>query len=909
MQARVTAILVARNGAQYLERTIAALRAQTRIPDALVVVDAASTDATPDLLMSAAPTQFVSAPGRSTFGSALAEALGAIGPATSDDEWLWLLGPDNAPEPDALSRLLGAVEIAPSVAIAGPKLMRWDTPDTIAAFGESITSRGASVQLVTNELDQAQHDRGSDLMAVATGGMLVRRTVFAALGGFDPGLPTVDAALDLCIRARLAGHRVIAVPAARVASDTQPPRFGAVRAAQLHRRLVYAPPLAVPLLWLTLLPMALARIVWQLAVKQPGRIGGEMSAALATAFSPRIGAARRTLARSRRLGWAAVAPLRVQPGQARELAANRAAVALGEAETVVARPGFFAAGGAWTVILLAAVGVVAFGSYLNATALSGGSLAPLSADLGALWSNPATADPFSWVLAVLGTLTFWSPTSSIVALYLLAIPLAGLAAWACAARFSTRGWAPAVAAVLWALAPPFLASLHGGHLGAGIAHLALPWLVLATVNAARSWSAAGAAALLFAVTVASAPVLGPVLLAGWLAWAVANPRSLYRTWVIPVAAAVLFAPLVIAQIARGSAIAVLADPGVPSVFGAASSWQLALGAPAGGSNGWGAFAASLGLPAAATLVIVAALLAPLAALAVLSVFLPGSRRAIPMLALSLLGFVTAVASAHLELSHVGAATTPIWPGSGLSLYWLGLVGAAVVALEALASAVVLPALLAVIGSVALAAPLIAAPLLGTAAITETNGRMLPAFVTAQSRTEANLGTLELTAQADGSLAAVVHRGAGTPLDEQSTLAATNPAEIEGDLATLAANIAARSGFDAAPALEQAGISFVLVPEAPAGAAAAARTRAADALDSNELFLAVGETDFGFLWRFTGTVEGVPSETAPAGQLLVLGLVFGAAALLAIPTGTRRRPVAAATGDEDPADTFEEDDNA
>ncbi len=903
MQARVTAILVARNGGQYLERTIAALRSQTRIPDALVVVDAGSTDGTADLLMSAAPTQFVTAR-RAGFGAAVAESLSA-----ADGDWLWLLAADNAPAPDALAQLLGAVEIAPSVAIAGPKLMRWDQPDTIAAFGESMTSRGASVQLVSNELDQAQHDRGSDLLAVAAGGMLVRRSVFAALGGFDPGLATVDAALDLCVRARLAGHRVIAVPAARVASDAQPPRFTAVRAAQLHRRLVYAPGIAVPLHWISLVPIAFARILWQLAAKRPGRIPGELSSALGTAFSPRVGAARRSFARTRTLGWAAIAPLRVQPGQARELAANRAAVATGEAETVLARPGFFAAGGAWTVILLAAVGVLAFGSYLNATALAGGSLAPLSASVGDLWSNPASADPFSWVLAVLGTLTFWSPSSSVVVLYLLAIPLAGLAAWACAARFSTRGWAPAVAAVLWALAPPFLASLHGGHLGASIAHLALPWLVLATVNAARSWSAAGAAALLFAVTVASAPVLGPVLLVGWLAWAIANPRSLYRTWVIPVATAVLFAPLVAAQVARGSAIAILADPGVPSLFGAASGWQLALGAPAGGSNGWGALATSLGLPPATTLVIVAALLAPLAALAVLSVFLPGSRRAIPLLAVALLGFVTAVASAHLELSHVGSATTPIWPGAGLSVYWLGLVGAAVVALEALASAVVLPALLAVIGSVALAAPLIVAPLLGTATVTETNGRMLPAFVTAQATTEADVGTLELTAQPDGSLAAVVHRGAGTALDEQSTLAATDASEIEGDLATLAGNLAARSGFDAAAALEKAGISFVLVAEAQPGAAATARTRAADALDSNALFVAVGQTDFGYLWRYTGAADGIAPETAPAGQLIALGLVFGAAALLAIPTGTRRRPVAAADGDENPADTFEEDASA
>jgi hypothetical protein len=909
MQARVTAILVARNGAQYLERTIAALRVQSRIPDALVVVDATSTDSTAEVLMSAAPSQFVTAPSRSSFGSALAHALGAIGPAASDDEWLWLLGPDNAPDPDALAHLLGAVEIAPSVAIAGPKLMRWDSADTIAAFGESMTTRGASVQLVTNELDQAQHDRGSDLLGVASGGMLVRRTVFTALSGFDPGLPTVDSALDLCIRARLAGHRVIAVPAARVAADLTAPGFGAVRAAQLHRRLVYAPPVAVPVHWLSLLPLALVRIVWQLALKRPGRIGGELSAALGTAFSPRVGAARRSFARSRTLGWAAIAPLRVQAGQARELAANRAAVVTSEAEAVVPRPGFFAAGGAWMVILLAAVSVLAFGSYLKATALAGGSLAPLSSSVGSLWTNPATADPFSWVLALLGTIAFWSPSSSVVALYLLAIPLAGLAAWACAARFSTRGWPPAVAALLWALAPPFLASLHSGHLGAVVAHLALPWLVLAGINAARSWSAAGAAALLFAVTVAGAPVLGPVLLLAWLGWAVANPRSLYRSWVIPVPAAVLFAPLVLAQVARGSAIAILADPGVPSLFGTASAWQLALGAPAGGSNGWAAITESLGLPAGATLLIVAALLAPVAALAVLAVFLPGSRRAIPLLALALLGFVTAVASAHLELSHVGAVSTPIWPGSGLSLYWLGLVGAAVVALEALASAVVLPALLAILGSAALAAPLVVAPLLGATAVIETNGRMLPAFVTAQSVTTPQLGTLVLTAQADGSLAAVVQRGAGTALDEQSTLAATDQAAIDDELANLAGNLAARSGFDPVPALESAGISFVLIPEAEPGLAAATRTRAADSLDSNPLFVAIGETDFGYLWRYSGTVEGRADEPAPVGQLIALGLVFGAAALLAIPTGTRRRPVAAGSIDENPADTFEEDASA
>jgi GT2 family glycosyltransferase len=913
MQARVTAILVARNGAQYLGRTLESIGAQTRHPDSLVFVDAGSSDSSADLLAAAGPTQFVSAKARSSFGSALAQSMKAVGPASSDDEWLWLLSHDSAPAADALERLLGAVEIAPSVAIAGPKLMRWDAPDVIAAFGESMTMRGASVQLVNNELDQAQHDRQSDLLAVAASGMLVRRTVWSGLGGFDPGLSTVDAALDLCIRARLAGHRVVAVPTARIASDARPHGSGVVRAAQLHRRLVYAPAIALPFHWLSLVPIALLRSLWHLIAKHPGRIGGELTAALAVAFDPSIGSARRAFAASRKLGWGAIAPLRVQPGQARELAANRSSTTadVRELEGESPRPSFFASGGAWAIIVLAAIGVVAFAPFLNAPALAGGGLVPLSNSLAALWNNPPTADPFAWVLALLGSATFWAPSSGVVLLYLLAIPMAGLSAWSCAARYSTRGWAPIVAAVLWGLAPSYLVSLNDGHLGAAIAHVLLPWLLLATVNASRSWSAAGAAALLLAATVASSPVLWPVLLVGWLAWLVSHPRSIHRTIGIPLPAVVLFVPLAIAQIGSGNALSLLAEPGVPVVGGAASGWQLALGSPAGGVDGWAAVTAGLGIPPASAFVIVAALLAPLAALAVLSLFLPGSRRTIPLLALSLLGFITAVASAHLELSHLGATPVPIWAGAGLSVYWLGLVGSAVVALEALASAVTLPALLATVGAVVLAVPLIATSLAGQSAVHQSDGRMLPAFVTAESANRPTIGTLELTAQEDGSLVARVHRGAGTSLDEQSTLGATSVAlsDNERDLATLAANLGTRSGFDAAPELARLGISFVLVPDAAAGAATTTRTRAADALDSNDLFVSIGATDNGYLWRYTGDVTDA-KETAPDPVVPIsLGLVFGLAALLAIPTGTRRRAVAAPTGDESPADTFEEDDNA
>ncbi|MHB1173096.1 MAG: glycosyltransferase [Lacisediminihabitans sp.] len=926
MQPRVTAILVARTGAAYLERTLAALDRQTRRPDSVIAVDAGSTDQSVELLAASGPTQLVSTAAKAGFGDAVAHALHVAGPTASADDWLWLLAHDNAPEPNALEQLLGAVEIAPSVAVAGPKLMRWDQPDVIAEFGESMTKFGASVPLVEGELDQFQHDVQDDVLGVAVGGMLVRRSLWTALGGFDPGLPSIDAGLDFSIRARLAGYRVVLVPAARVASAGGPERFGRrsvsdgkrarlARAAQLHRRLVYAPVGALPLHWLSLLPLAIIRSIGQLLAKRPGAVGGEFSTALAAAFGAgRVGAARRNLRRIRKLGWRAVAPLRLpwpevreRRAQARE-AATDSASAVSERE---ARPGFVSHGGLWVVVFAAIVGAVAYGPLIGAPAVSGGGLLPLSRQPAELWAHVGygwreigvgfvgAADPFSYVLALLGSVTFWSPSLSIVLLYLFALPLAALGAWFSARRISQRPWLPVVAALLWSFAPPFLGSLATGHLGATIAHILLPWLVLAALNASRSWAAAAGAALLFAAVTASAPSLTPALLLLWILWVVAQPKSVHRLIGIPVPAAALFAPLVIQQLVRGNVLGLLADPGAPAAGGTSSGWQLALGAPAAGLNGWQAVFAGLSLPGAgagaSATVLVAVLLAPLGILALLALFVPGSRRAIPSLLIALLGYATAVIAAHIAVTHLGAQSVSVWPGAGLSLFWLGLTGGAIVALNALRRAAAPVAVAASLAGVAVVAPLLGALYLAGSDVRASSGRILPAFVTVQAASRPAIGTLVVTPQSDGSIAASLQRGGGTTLDSQSTLSATGTtlSETDARLAVLAGNLASRSGYDATAGLTQLGIGFVVL--SGAYGADAVHQRIAEALDSKNVLTPVGKTDNGLLWRYQGLgtrdIPQAPGNTETSLGVSILagqGAVFGLTLLLGIPTARRRR---------------------
>jgi len=937
MQPRVTAILVARNGAAYLDRTLAALTRQVRRPDSLIVVDAGSNDATTALLASSRPTTFVTASGRSTLGEAIAQGLAAAGASDADNDWVWLLTHDNAPEPRALAELLGAVEIAPSVAVAGPKLMRWDRPDTIAAYGSTITRFGASVDLVVDELDQAQHDRSSDILALAAGGLLVRRSVWAKLGGFDPALPHVDAALDFCVRVRLAGHRIVGVPAARVASAGGPETFGrgevsrATRArfdrsAQLHRRLTYAPAAAVPVHWLSLVPLAITRSIAHLLGKNPGAIGGEFSAAFAAAFGTGIAASRTNLRRERSLGWSVIAPFRMPWREVRELRANRrearAVSELVAADAPRARAAFLSGGGAWVVLALAAVGALMFGPLLAASSVVGGGLEPLNANLGAIWANVGygwhtvgagivgPADPFTWVLAVLGTLTFWSPSLSIVVLYLVALPLAALGAWWAATRVAERAWAPAAAAVLWALAPPFLSSLTTGHLGAVIAHLLLPWLVVALLGSSRSWASAAASALLMAAIGASAPSLIPVLVLGWIAWIVSHPTRIHRMIAIPLPLVVLFAPLAVHQILAGTPLAIFADPGAVVQSLEVSGWQLALASPGGDFSGWTAVLPGLGAP-----LVVAILLIPLAGLAVLALFLPGSRRAVPAMAIALVGFGTAVVGSHLAVSFDGATPVTIWTGAALSVFWLGLVASAAIALEAIGRAVVLPALALMLTIGALAWPLILASLTGAVPIEAGTGRMLPAFVTAEAANNANLGTLEIVAQPDGGISVELHRGTGTTLDDESTLASTSTSASEAQqrIAILAGNLASRSGFDSAAELDALGIGFVVSGPATGEAAEETRTRVVESLDANPNFTAVGSTEFGYLWRYetSATADPIDTDRGVLGTVIIVtqGILLGALFLLAVPTPGRRRVAATVTDDEDElAADFDEDNN-
>jgi GT2 family glycosyltransferase len=953
-QPRVTAILVAANGADHLDRTLDALAAQTRHPENLVVVDVGSTDGSTAELSFGGSAELLRLPAGRSFGEAVARGEREVPPAVADepvDEWLWLLGHDNAPSPTALDDLLSAVEIAPSVVVVGPKLVAVDEPSVIRAFGESMTRFGRSLVLVQDELDQGQHDRHTDVLGVAAGGMLVRRSVWNELGGFDPALPDVDAALDFCVRVRLAGHRVAVVPEARVTTAGPIEEFGRKhvsegrrvrmhRQAQLHRRMTYAPAGVLWIHWLTLVPFAIGRAIGHLVAKHPAAVSAELAAAFAVAFGGGVGRARRVLARNKKLGWAAVEPLRVSWRRVHERRTTSRDVELARVEDApIARASFLGDGGIWVVLAAAVLSVVTLYPLLGSPALTGGGLLPLSSDVARLWQNvgygwhsigtgfTGPSDPFAAVVAVLGSITFWSPSTSVVLVMLVAFPVAALGAWFAVRKVTTHTWVPVIGAALYTIAPTLVGAVTSGHLGAVIAHVLLPWLFLAVLEAHRSWAWASGASLLFAVVAASAPSLLPVLLVAWLVSLVVGWRRAHRRVFIPVPAAVLFLPLVLVQVARGNVLAVFADPGAPSATRAPSAFQLAIGQPVPDWSGWLPTTAGLGTLTAILPALMAVLALPIAAAAIGAML--GHRWAVAggSLVVALLGFATAVAATHVTVTGVGSTTTIIWPGSGLSVYWLAVIAAACIGIDVLPRLAPVTGLVATVLAGVAVAPAFAAFYLGNAVIQPTTGRVLSAYVNAEAQANPDVGTLVVQPQTDGSLAVSLERGQGSTLDDQSTLDSTalTLSRSGAQLATLAGNLASRSGYDPEPALRELGVSFVLLDDvsdpsdtdddsrASSGTAAQdVHDRAAGAIGQNALFTSIGETTSGQLFHYEGDVDRTSTGSAGAHAthvlyLIVLGVVFGAAALLAVPTAPRRRRATSNVIEaEEPATTFDEE---
>lgn len=536
----VTALLVVHDGATWLPEVVASLASQTRPIDHTLAVDTGSEDSSLKLLKNARVSS-ISLPRDTGFGAAVAAALENLpthfNEGERENDWIWLIHDDCAPQPGALQALLDAVEDRPQVAIAGPKLRGWYDRTHLLEAGLSIANNGARwTGLEPREYDQGQHDGIREVLAVSTAGMLIRREVFEELGGFDPNLGLFRDDVDLGWRAHVAGHKVIAV--------TDAVAFHAEASAAERRKLdiktaVFRRPLILdrrnaayvlltnsswwllPWLAIQLLASAMIRAAGYLLAKLPGYATDEVLAVAFLLLRPGLILEARKVRREQRLISPRVVSAFIPPrwsqfrlGVLRAVEAIRRSLLPAAPEMTSARETPVeeedllapASSSQWrnafrrpeisgVMFLILITSIWSANRYGS---LSGGALPSTPVGASDLWSRygeswhqigmgSSSATP-TWVLilAILSTIFLGNALALVVFLFWVAPVFFMWSMYSLLRKLSTNSWLIMGASIAYALSPVAIAALDSGRLGTIATLIIGPRLVMFMVRVRKS---------------------------------------------------------------------------------------------------------------------------------------------------------------------------------------------------------------------------------------------------------------------------------------------------------------------------------------------------------------------------------------------------------------------------------------
>jgi GT2 family glycosyltransferase len=216
------AIVVAYNNGDELTRCIDALRADDV---AVVVVNNGEP-----MELEREGVQIVQAERNGGFGAGC-----NLGARATDAEVLVFLNPDTVARPGAVAALADAA----SLGVAQARLRLLDRPELLNSSGNVLHLSGLAWPGGYGEAADASTER-RDIPYASGAACAIRADLFRELGGFTEELFLYQEDLELCWRARLAGHRVVLEPRADVLHDYVLERPGRRKEYYLERnRLIF----------------------------------------------------------------------------------------------------------------------------------------------------------------------------------------------------------------------------------------------------------------------------------------------------------------------------------------------------------------------------------------------------------------------------------------------------------------------------------------------------------------------------------------------------------------------------------------------------------------------------------------------------------------------------------------------
>lgn len=198
--ARVTVVVVTHFARAVIAPCLSAAASAARV----IVVDNASGDDTLEIVRQTLPNAAIIANAVGVgYGNAANQGL-----AAAETEFVLLLNPDAVLAPDAVALLVAAADRWPDAAVLAPTLKTpggaWEVSHDVGLFSRPALGPRTDAE--------PTGDICADYVSGAV--MLLRRSVYERLGGFDPAIFLYYEDDDFCMRIRQAGLAIVRVAAA-----------------------------------------------------------------------------------------------------------------------------------------------------------------------------------------------------------------------------------------------------------------------------------------------------------------------------------------------------------------------------------------------------------------------------------------------------------------------------------------------------------------------------------------------------------------------------------------------------------------------------------------------------------------------------------------------------------------------
>ena len=214
MPSRVAIVILIWNGKADTLECLHSLSHDRYAAKEIIIVDNGSSDGSVEEIRRAFPEVIILETGRN-LGFTGGNNVGIRHAVERGNDFVYLLNNDTTVEPDALGELVAAAEADTQCGLLAPVIHEYYPPRPIwFADSKMDLPRGAAWH--DNTRQPARNEPPFEVPWATGCAMLIRAKLMHELGGFDDRYYLSSEDVDLCVRVRNAGLKIVTVPAARI---------------------------------------------------------------------------------------------------------------------------------------------------------------------------------------------------------------------------------------------------------------------------------------------------------------------------------------------------------------------------------------------------------------------------------------------------------------------------------------------------------------------------------------------------------------------------------------------------------------------------------------------------------------------------------------------------------------------